>query len=248
MWNVSTLETRRAAMDFTSSGQGRPIKSQLVFDGAVVANAIELTDWSEEPVQLEVCAACGIERCAPGGWAVVRRLGNALLILPAFEAMAEDPKEYAPPQWIAERGPALIAEGLIGALQSAVPELPKVETLKPVTGADAARSIQLSAPREILGQLPKTPAVRSAKVIAVSQGTIAEVVRELDRLLAEAVAQPEIRLRENAGNSDQVTLYLDLSGFPVWSPVAINEEKAFQLLWGAYAVDLPFRSPSALNR
>jgi hypothetical protein len=239
MWRINALETRPAAMDFTSSEQGRPIKSQLVFDGAVVANAIELTDWSEEPVQLEVCAACGHERCASGGWAVVRRLGNALLILPAFEAMAEDPAEFAPPAWMAQRGPALISAGLIEALQAAVPELPKVETLKPVTGADAARSIQLSAPQEILGQLPETPASRTAKVVAVSQGTIAEVVRELDRLLAEAMAQPEIRLREPAGDPGRVTLYLDLPGFPEWSPLGINEEKQLQLLWGGYAVDLP---------
>jgi hypothetical protein len=239
MWRVGTLVTRRAAMDFTSSGQGRPIQTQLVFDGAVVANAIELTEWSEQPVQLEVCAACGIEHCAPGGWAAMRRLGNALLILPDFEAMAENHTEYSPPPWMVERGPALISEDLIGALQAAVPELPTIETLKKVTGADAARSIQLAAPREILGQLPEIPSLRHANVLAASHGTIAEVVWELDRMLTEALAKPEIHLREIEGDPDRVTLYLDLPGFPEWSPLRINEENELQLLWGEYALDLP---------
>jgi hypothetical protein len=67
MWRVSALETRRAAMDFTSSGQGRPTMSQLVFDGAVVANAIELTDWSESPFNLKSArpvAMSGVPRAA----------------------------------------------------------------------------------------------------------------------------------------------------------------------------------------
>jgi hypothetical protein len=239
MWKVRSLETRQAAMDFTSSGQGRPIKTQLVFDGTVVANAIELSEWSEEPVQLEVCAQCGFERCAPGGWAALRRLGNALLILPAFEAVAENPDEYGPPAWMAGRGPALMAEDLIGALQAAVPELPKIETLRKATGADAARSIQLSAPWKVLGQLPENPALRSAHVVAVSHGTLAAVVRELDRLLAVVLAQPEIRLREPDRDSSRVTLFLDLPGFPEWSPLVMNQENELQLLWGPYAVDGP---------
>jgi hypothetical protein len=39
VWTVSAMETRKVRMDFTSSGQGRPVMTELLLDGTVVANA-----------------------------------------------------------------------------------------------------------------------------------------------------------------------------------------------------------------
>lgn len=145
------------AMDFTSSGQGRPVVTQLLFDEIVVANAVELTDWAEESVQLEVCEACGVIHCNPGGWGALRRLGDSVVLIPDFQAMTEGPIEYRPPGWMSKPGPALVSGSLVEELWAAVPELPAVTGLKPLSGSEAARCMQWSAPLKVLGEFPAPP-------------------------------------------------------------------------------------------
>ena len=59
MWIIDDIEQRTATLDFSSSGQGHVEVTQVVVGDTVLANAATLTDWSEDPFQIEVCGAPG---------------------------------------------------------------------------------------------------------------------------------------------------------------------------------------------
>lgn len=238
MWRVSLISTQPVTLDFTSSDQGFREATALIFDGTVVASAIELTDWTEDRIQFEVCGACGIEHCAPGGWGAARRTGDAILFLPNFEEMADDPIEYRPPPWMIDQGPALIPNHLVRDLQAAVAELPALERLRPLSGSEAARCLQLAAPLAILGKFPDSLKVRRDHLCAVSQGNLSEIAAEIDRLLASLTEQEAVRLRELNGTESAVTVYLDAPGSPEWKPLVEIGGEGLALRWGDFRIEL----------
>lgn len=238
MWRVSSISTRPVTLDFTSSDQGFRKATALIFDGTVVANAIELTDWTEDRIQFEVCGACGIEHCAPGGWGVARRLDDAILFLPNFQEMAEDPKEYGPPLWMLDPGPALIPAHLLKDLHAAASELPTLERLRPLSGSEVARCLQLAAPLEVLGKLPKPPSVRRDRLCAVSEGDLSEIAAEIDRLLAKLGEQETVRLSVLDGTESAVTVWLDAPGSPEWCPLVEIGGEGLGLRWGDYRIEV----------
>jgi hypothetical protein len=208
----------------------------LVFDGTVVANAIELTEWCDEPIQLEVCEQCGMVQCKTGGWGVARSMAGAVLFLPAFGAMEDDLTEYSPPLWISEHGPALVPPSLVGSLREAVPWLPAVDSLKRVSASEVARSIQGFAPRQVLGRFPETPVLHGEKLCAVSKGDLSEVVAEVNGLLTSLATEEPVKFREQDGSEAELILYLDAIGYPEWAPV-VETRRGLALRWGPYIVE-----------
>lgn len=237
MWTVSAIETRKVRMDFTSSGQGRPVMTELLLDGTVVANAVELTDWTEDPVQIEVCGSCGYVHCASGGWVSIKRLGEGMMILPAFDAMAKNSVEYSPPEWMARSGPALISEILVESLRIAAPELPEISRLMPVTHADAALMIQWSAPFGVLGRFPETPSIVPGKVCGVSNKSISEITGELDCLLCRTLSNQPVVVRTRESNDQDLSLFLESSDFYEWSPMIEGRDQRMHLRWGPYVIE-----------
>ena len=74
--------------------------TQIVIDGAVFANAAELSSWDATRVQVQICEDCGIEHWASGGWLVARNVGVGVAFIPAFGEMHTgdwERVEYAPP-------------------------------------------------------------------------------------------------------------------------------------------------------
>jgi hypothetical protein len=108
MFNPSRFTTRRATFDFSSSDGCIHQVTPLLADDQLLANAIELIDWSDDPVQVRVCEQCGFVHCEPGGWLSLRNGGSAVLLIPAFSRMAENSSEYAPPKIVARHGFILI--------------------------------------------------------------------------------------------------------------------------------------------
>jgi hypothetical protein len=236
MWIVNSLESRQVTMDFTSSGQGQPLVHHLVFDGEVVANAIELTDWADEPIQFELCGECGVVHCKSGGWGLARSLGDAVILMPAFDAMADDPVEYAP-AWMSERGPALVPSPLVERLRGAVPSFPQTQSLRRLSASEAVRSIQLSAPLRVLGEFPEAPVLQRSKLCAVSKGDLIEMSTELDRLLTSLATQEPVHLLKQDSPEDEVTFYLDATGYPEWTPLVESRGREAALKWGPYSVE-----------
>jgi hypothetical protein len=66
---------------WTPSVDSRPAPtwSLLRFEGWLLCNSMEWADWTDNPVQLEICEACGSDGCASGGYVHVSRLGQFVL-------------------------------------------------------------------------------------------------------------------------------------------------------------------------
>lgn len=237
IWTVSAIETRKVRMDFTSSGQGRPVMTELLLDGTVVANAVELTDWTEGSVQIEVCGSCGYVHCASGGWVAIKRLREGIMILPAFDAMKKDSVEYSPPEWMARAGPALIGEALVESLRIAAPELPEVSRLMPVTCADAVLMIQGSAPFGVLGRFPEAPSIVLGKVGGVSKRSIGEITGELGTLLRRTSSDQPVVIRARESSEQDLSLFLEAPDFPEWSPMVEGNDQRVHLRWGPYVIE-----------
>src|SRR5206468_4310556 len=103
MWCIDQIAFQGRNLDFTSSGLGRHRTTAVVGDGVELVNALDLLDLTDEPVQIIVCDCCGTPGCNSGGRVTFRRLEDALLVIPAFEAMSRgawEQTEYGPPHFI----------------------------------------------------------------------------------------------------------------------------------------------------
>jgi hypothetical protein len=65
--------------DFSSSGQSDPDWTLVRCRGERLTNALNWVDWSENPVQVELCEECGVDGCAAGGYVHVSRLDDMVL-------------------------------------------------------------------------------------------------------------------------------------------------------------------------
>jgi hypothetical protein len=65
--------------DFSSSEQVSPTWTRLRCDEREISDSIEWVEWLRNPVQVELCDACGHAGCASGGFVHVSRLGDFVL-------------------------------------------------------------------------------------------------------------------------------------------------------------------------
>ncbi|MGJ5817477.1 hypothetical protein [Paludibaculum fermentans] len=54
--------------DFASSGQANPLWQRLRCGPITLCNSLEGIDWLTNPVQVELCEACGVQACSPDGY------------------------------------------------------------------------------------------------------------------------------------------------------------------------------------
>src|SRR5438046_2975910 len=109
MYRPHRFTTDPITLDFSSSGQGLHPDLRLLADGELLANAVGLVDWTDDPVQVQVCEACGITHCETGGWLAFRRVGPTAVLIPAFAKMAENEHEYRPSAIISQHGFVLLS-------------------------------------------------------------------------------------------------------------------------------------------
>jgi hypothetical protein len=221
MWAAKSITLKPVELDFTSSGQGIRKDRALVADDEVIANAVDLVDFSENPLQAVVCTSCGFSGCEPGGWVALRRIGDAVVWLPDFETMAEGESamtEHAPPRFIGTRG-ALILRGLpLEWVRTKLSEFPDPRFLPALSGVEAARLLQWEAPGRLLGQFPGVPRVDRSRVIAADSGDTSLRAAEVDRLLSLYTSSREAVV--STVGAEPVTFFVDLSGIQEWRPVA----------------------------
>jgi len=65
--------------DFSTSGVPDPHWTRLRHGQTVLCNSLEWIEWSGNPVQVELCDACGTVGCASGGYVHVSAFGNVVL-------------------------------------------------------------------------------------------------------------------------------------------------------------------------
>ena len=177
-------------LDFSSSGQANREVTQILVDGVLFANAIELSSWNQRRIQLIVCEDCGIEHCAQGGWLTPHVVGTDVIFTPAFSDMlagATDQAEYAPPGYVKESGIPLFTQETYAILRRYADELPSPGELPELGGADLVRCVQWEAPMRILGCFPEEVALRRNLLVAVSEGDVAQHADNLSTAIKQLV-------------------------------------------------------------
>lgn len=223
MWRIQELEARAVELDFRSSGQGRRNDTSLVADGCRLVNAASLVDFdpASDRVQVEVCEACGTTQCAQGGWISLRRLGAEVLWLPAFQAMSDEQNsaEFAPPRYMSQAGLPLFSEATYSTVRRHVGDLPALADIQPLDSRELALILQWEAPGSLLGSFPDPPRFRRDTVLAVDHGDVTEHVTTMVELLGRALDGAGMFTQSTAAPA--VSFYLDLPGYPTWSPLVL---------------------------
>ena len=221
MWIANSISRTDVTLDFGSSGQGLHRDSTIIADGQEIVNAVRLVDFDTNPVQVVVCAECGITGCASGGWVALRRLDDNVLWLPDFDGMTHgqaDLLELRPPAFVINRGALAIRGAALSSLRAAVISFPDIQALPRLSGAEVSRILQWDAPGRVLGAFPAAPKLDLASLIASEGGDLATLAADLQRLLALAAGSQRAVALVPIANC--VTLFLDLPGTPAWSPLA----------------------------
>lgn len=224
----TTIETREATLDFTSSEQGRPRGTQLLVDDVLFANALKLTSWGADEFQPLVCEACGIEGCEPGNWLVARRAGDFAVLLPDFSAMLDhenEATEHAPPAYIRTRGALVLGRDEYHRFRSVVSGAREFGRLPGLRGNEARRLLQFEAVHNMLGRFPGDVSVRDDHAIACSHGDLTERMQEVAELLQALGDHQPVRFRPASNEAVPVVLYLDDAKATEWSPISIENDR-----------------------
>jgi hypothetical protein len=237
---LTTIETRAATLDFTSSEQGRPRVIQLFVDDVLFGNAIGLTSWDAGAFQPLVCEACGIEGCEPGNWLVARRAGEFAVLLPDFQAMlddANDANEHAPPAYIRSKGALVLGPEEYHRFRSLVSGAREFQRLPGLRGNEARRLLQFEAVHNMLGKFPGDVAVRHDHAVACSDGEITERMQQVAALLDALGEHQPVRLRPVGDEAVPIVFYLDDPKATEWAPISIENDRAVLLAAPGLAVE-----------
>lgn len=220
------LEFVPVKLDFESSGQGVVDATELRSDGHRLSNAIELLRPEGDLLQVELCRACGIQGCENGGWVALRRVGDSVAWVPAFDAMTSDEfcamERYAPPSFLAKTGLFGFASSEWQDLRERNQSLPAAGSLKPLSNREALSVIQLTAPRRLLGPPAGPPILRRSAILASSEGDLQgqlDLLESAASWLASADGDAELFSSDSA--PDVSEFWVDLPGTPAWRQLAI---------------------------
>jgi hypothetical protein len=76
--------------DFSTSGLPDPAWTRVKYGRVVLCNSLEWTEWSGNPVQVELCDACGTVGCGSGGYVHVSAFGDVILWTVPDDSTAPD--------------------------------------------------------------------------------------------------------------------------------------------------------------
>ena len=141
MWEIKDPIIQKASLNFTSSGQGFREVSQLVSDGVVVMNALELMDFDEDLTQVLICDHCGTPGCNSGGRVKFRFSDDFILMIPAFDEMQDEwsKTEYSPPHYLNKQGTPFFKAEIYKKLRSQNQVFPSIEKIKALQMREAMR-------------------------------------------------------------------------------------------------------------
>jgi hypothetical protein len=225
MWVVGQVEARGRELDFSSSGSGRRPTTSLVADGVEIVNAIDFLDVppdAADPVQLTTCEQCATPGCNSGGWVVLRRLNNGLIMIPAFSEMSDDSwGDFEPPYFLKKGGAPLFTGAALDLLRAYLPAFADVPRWSPLNSREAVLLLQWEAPHGVLERFPVAPRLRDDFIAASTHGKGREALGILSALLAEAtLARQPVSLV----SGESVTFYLDNAGYSEWQPMVFVDD------------------------
>jgi hypothetical protein len=240
MWVPESIETNDACLDFSSSGQGLRHVRELLVDGAVFSNGIEISNWAEDPIQLLVCEDCGHVHCSPGNWVSARKAGEYVVFIPAFSEMlagSRELDEYAPPLFIKQRGAAVLGRDQYLGLQR-VTTIPDASRLKALTRREVVLLLQWEAPEKILGEFPASIHLDQGLLLGTDQESDERAIEWLNHLIADSIdSEVPVALTPVSDEMESVSFFLDTLRFRAWQPVVTEGDQIRLVLEPGYVVE-----------
>jgi hypothetical protein len=228
MWHIKNPEIRKATLDFTSSDQGKPEVSQLIYDNSILMNAIEYIDFDEDAVQIIVCDHCGITQCSSGNWVCFRKSGKYILLMPTFKEIEEDSwnmTEYASPTF---KDTPYFDLKTYESLRKQITNLPNPKQIKSLKMSEAMRLVHCNFPFRFFGE-PPTIFIQPNKwnlAVGASEGEVKEHLETIENILKENYENNSPALiRKPLPNEKIIHIFLDANEFIDWQAIVENKEK-----------------------
>jgi hypothetical protein len=186
------IELQKWSPDFSSSGQANPLWTRLKFRGTELCNSIEWAEWQSNPVQVQLCDACGTIGCASGGYIHVSTFGSLVLWtgpqLPAID------------DWTTAQNGAAAALRILGsiaftvetwdAVRATVPCLPGKPALPTANRRAVADAWTLGPGRPINPvELPK---LLRARLVAGDTMPSVDAIRWVEHWLSWLLERPDL--------------------------------------------------------
>jgi hypothetical protein len=237
MWTASNFSTYQRQFDFSSSEQGKPTYTTLKADDEVLINMIELFDSDDNSTfQFHICEHCGFTQCQPGNWLSIRRSGNYILFIPAFDEILQEPElnEYAPPSFFNTKGTFVLTTNQFEELKEKVPAFKKLDVLKQLTGFEASSLYKWDTPHRMFGQFPNFKSLRTDHILHTTefdeQKVFSIILDKLKNL--EAANKAELIAIENTETA--ISIFLDSSPTTEWKALCTTANNIELLIGDKY--------------
>ena len=237
MWSPAQIELRGMELDLSISGQGLRAVQQLVCDGIVVGNAIDVTEWSCDSVKMWLCEACLVESCSAGGWVSIRRFGDRIFMLPEFGRMLAgewEETEYEPPRWMAKMGALSLPLASWTVFESTGIRLPDVESIPMASTAELLRLFHFQAPRAFLPDFLSPGKANWDLILGTSGQDGDRDARLLKQLFSEPATFKDHETVTPLADACTVSVFLDLPTILEWPVFSSEPEPAVRLSEGVY--------------
>ncbi|MBV9764974.1 MAG: hypothetical protein JOZ48_09025 [Acidobacteriaceae bacterium] len=122
--------------DFSSSGSANPVWTRARCDGVELCNSLEGIDWSSNPIQVQICDACGITGCASGSYIHLSAMRSTVFWTTPRREDASQILEgsFLPATALARFGAVAFPASAWDSLRVRAPEVPEINRLAAADG------------------------------------------------------------------------------------------------------------------
>lgn len=242
MWTPAKVETRRVELDLSGSGQGSCVVTQAICDDLVICNAADLTEWTANSVQVELCESCLVPGCSSGGRVAIRRVSDRVLLIPDFESMTGSrgqSGEWSPPRWMVSQGVLALSRAQWDLIQVSSANAPDFDLIKHASVGDLLRIFHFQAPREFLPDYLQ-PLTAKWELITCTNGHNSENdLRHLKQLFSDPAHFDGCEICTPRPDGYTVSVFLDLPSDAEWLVFSSEFEPAIRLSDELYFRPIP---------
>lgn len=223
--------------DFSSSAQANPEWFRVQCGDTELTNAVNWIDWSENPVQVILCDACGHEGCSSGGYVHVSRLEDYVLWTAPQVDLDEACREgtYLPLRAIERHGAIALPLEAWHQLRAIAGAMPDIRSLPSANARALAEAWALGAGRPSnvmeLGSMLRT------RLVGADTLEKEDAVALVERTLADFLAQRAYTIVSVEALSARVEkLYFDGPASEDWPAFAITGQHVMPALTSKIAL------------
>jgi hypothetical protein len=138
MWTSDKIKTSKRMVDLLHMESRREKRTCIFIDEEFFFKLAEEI-MVEKPLSFQaLICECGFINCSPGSWVSLRRSGDFVFLMPAFDLLSQkkDLFNYSPPEWMERRGVYWTTIEKFERIKNKVPALKKLKTIRRLTASE----------------------------------------------------------------------------------------------------------------